>query len=172
VLDTTSYETRTLPVSPLGDASGLAGFEKPHYAALTADGTLLLPFQGQVLLRLDPRTGDSSTIPLTADTHQHGIALSPDRATAAIVGTGPAGTATAGPSLTLLDLRSGAETIYPLTRPHETCAWSSDGTRLYLTGGYTFADGGWDGLTLLDRATGAIVEWPLGARPLDIVGIT
>lgn len=168
VLDTKTLETRTLTASPLGDANGLAGFEKPHYAALTERGTLLMPFQGQALLELDPSTGDSTVTPLTANTHQHGIALSPGGGRVAIVGTGPAGGASEGPSLSIVNLESGAETIHPLDRPHEQAIWTSDGAGALLTGGYTFAGGGWNGLTLVNPETGETTEYPVGIQPLDI----
>lgn len=169
VVDTETLATTTLPASPLGDANGLGGFEKPHYGALDDDGRLLLPVQGQVLLRLDPRTGASSTDRLAANTHQHGVARSPDGRRLAIVGTGPAGAATAGPSLAIVDVSSGEEAVHPLDRPHENCAWSADGARIYLTGGYTFGGGGWDGLTVVDAATGDATEWAVGSLPQDIV---
>lgn len=167
VVDTRSMETNTHIVSPLGDANGLAGFEKPHYAVIAGSGDLLLPFQGQTLLRLDPLTGDSSLQPLSANTHQHGIALSPDGSRAAIVGTGAAGGATGGPSLTILQVDTGNEQILPLDRQHEQVIWSLDGKRVFLTGGYTFG-GGWNGLTVVDLNTGVLIEWELGSQPLDI----
>ncbi len=169
VIDTASFDTVTRLVAPLGDANGLAGFEKPHYAALTANGELLLPFQGQALVRLNPLTGETHIQPLTANTHQHGIALSMDGSKAAIVGTGPAGGATEGPSVTILEIESGSEQIIPLDRQHEQVIWSRDGNGVILTGGYTFGGGGWNGLTLVDLETGTSTELDLGSLPLDIV---
>jgi DNA-binding beta-propeller fold protein YncE len=168
VLDVSTMTARILPVSPLGDALGLAGFEKPHYAVLDPDGMLLLPFQGQVLARLDPTTGEYESIPLTANTHQHGIAISADGTRVLIVGTGPAGSANADPSLTILDLPTGEETFVPLTRPHERVAFSPDERTAYLTGGFSFAGGGWDGITIVDLAQLTTREIEVGAKPLDI----
>lgn len=45
---------------------GLASWEKPHYGALAADGSLLLPFQGRTLARLDPVAGTTRLEPRTA----------------------------------------------------------------------------------------------------------
>jgi len=168
VLDTDTKKTVTRKVAPLGDVNGLSGFGKPHYAALAENGDLLLPFQGQTLLRVDPLTGESSLQPLTANTHQHGIALSPDGSLAAIVGTGAAGGATNGPSLTILEIETGTEQIVPLDRQHEQAIWSHDRRRVVLTGGYTFGAGGWNGLTLFDFETENITEWELGSLPLEI----
>ena len=168
VLDTSTLTTRTLPLAPLGRAA----FDKPHYAVLRADGHLLLPFQGRILLELDPATGASSTRPLTSNTHQHGAALSADGGQLLVVGTGPAGSATGPAALTQLDLSTGAEEHLPLRRAHERVAVSADGRWAYLSGGYTFADGGWDGLTVIDLWQQTIVaEVPLPERPLDIVAL-
>jgi DNA-binding beta-propeller fold protein YncE len=166
VVDTSTLATRTLALAPLGRAA----FDKPHYAVQRADGRLLLPFQGRVLVELDPVGGASSTRPLTSNTHQHGAALSADGGQLLIVGTGPAGSANGPAALTQLDLSTGAETHLPLRRTHERVAVSADGRWAYLTGGYTFADGGWDGLTVIDlwqQTVGAELAVP--ERPLDIV---
>jgi hypothetical protein len=45
VIDTVTYTVRTLLVESLGNI-GLGSWDKPHYAALRADGHLLLPIQG------------------------------------------------------------------------------------------------------------------------------
>jgi hypothetical protein len=68
---------------------------------------------------LDPASGSETLLSLSARTHQHGIALTPDERQAIIVGTGPAGEVSGGPSLTVLDLATGHEEIMPLARPHE-----------------------------------------------------
>ena len=57
-IDAATYATRTLPVEPLGNG-GWGSWDKPHYAALRADGHLLLPIQGRVLVDLDPVSGKS-----------------------------------------------------------------------------------------------------------------
>ena len=46
------------------------------------------PFQGRVLVDLDPMSGESVALPLKANTHQHGVALAPDGRRLLIVGTG------------------------------------------------------------------------------------
>ena len=43
-----------------------------------------------------------------------------------------------------------------------------DGRYAYLTGGYTFAGGGWDGLTIVDLDRLTTRELPVPDRPLDI----
>jgi hypothetical protein len=135
---------------------------------LDRDGRILMPFQGQVLARVDPASGRYESIPLEANTHQHGIAISRDGARLLIVGTGPAGGATAGASLTVLEVGSGEQTLVPLGRPHERVAFSVDERVAFLTGGYTFAGGGWDGITVVDLESLTIVEIVAGAWPLDI----
>ena len=164
VVEPLAARSRALAVAPLGRGA----FDKPHYAALRPDGHLLLPFQGRRLVDLDPASGALATTPLTADTHQHGVALTPDGRRLLIVGTGPAGGAQGRPSLTVLDTATGDEALVPLARPHETVASSPDGRRAYLTGGYTFADGGWDGVTIVDLARRVVAELPVPGRPLDI----
>jgi DNA-binding beta-propeller fold protein YncE len=163
VVDLHTGEVRPLPAMPLGRGV----FDKPHYAALRSDGALLLPYQGRALQILDPGTGSESIVALSAQTHQHGIALTAGGNTALIVGTGPAGEVSGGPSLTSLDLTTGAETIVPLARPHELIAVSRDGRRAFLTGGYLLT-GGWDGLTVVDLASQATREVAVPAGPLDI----
>ena len=159
-----TLKTRALSVAPLG----FGGFDKPHGAALGPDGHLLLPFQGHVLLDLDPVSGESTTVPLTANTHQHGAAIAPDGHRLLIVGAGPAGGATGGPSLTVLDLATSDGTVIPLSRPHEDVAVDPTGRWSDLTGGYTFAGGGWDGLTVVDLEDGTAVELPVPDRPLAV----
>jgi streptogramin lyase len=154
----------TIDAAPLGYGE----FDKPHYAAVRSDGTLLLPYVGQLLWLLDPVTGSSSSVAMTAHTHQHGITLSDDEMTAYIVGTGPAGPAQGPPSLTILNLETGEERIIELELPHEQVALTGDGATVILTGGYTFADGGWDGVTRIDLETGELSSIPIDGRPLAI----
>jgi hypothetical protein len=164
-VDPATRKTRTLPVAPLGRGA----FDKPHYAALRPNGHLLLPIQGRSLADLDPVSGDLVTTPMSADTHQHDVALSPDGRRLLIVGTGPAGGAHGAARLSMLDLDTLAEESIALARPHERVAISPDGRWAYLTGGYTFAGGGWDGLTIVDLQRRTVVELPVPDRPLDIV---
>lgn len=164
-VDTANLNTRTIDIAPLG----MGAFDKPHYAAQRPDGRLLMPVQGKVLIDLDPVDGKFITLPLTANTHQHGVALGPDGQTLLIVGTGAAGSATEGPSLSIINLATGAEKVVPLSRPHEWAAISPNGREAYLTGGYTFANGGWDGLTVVDLQTLTMRELPVPDRPQDIV---
>jgi hypothetical protein len=124
-----------------------------------------------LLWLLDPVTGESTSLPMTADTHQHGITLSNDETTAYIVGTGPAGPAQGPPSLTILDLETGDEQIIELEFPHEQVALAEDGNSAILTGGYTFANGGWDGVTRIDLESGEVVSTPLDGNPLAIARI-
>jgi DNA-binding beta-propeller fold protein YncE len=164
VVDPATRTTRTLPAAPLGAAA----FDKPHYAVIAPDGHLLLPFQGRTLLDLDPVSGAISTRSLAASTHQHGAALAPAGRRLLIVGTGPAGGVNGAASLSIVDLASDAEEQVPLARPHEQVAVSPDGRYAFLTGGYTFADGGWDGLTVVDLERRTVRELPVPDRPLDI----
>jgi hypothetical protein len=61
------------------------------------------------------------------------------------------------------------ETNIPLAKPHENVVVSPDGRYAYVTGGYTFAGGGWDGITVIDLEMLTLREIPVPARPLDIV---
>lgn len=167
-LDLATRTVRTLAATPLGSLS-LASFDKPHYAVLDSRGHLLLPYQGQVLLDLDPNSGEATTRPLTANTHQHGIAWTPDRTTLLIVGTGPAGSATGAANLTIYEWATATERFVPLARAHEQVAVSPDGRWAYLTGGHSFANGGWDGITVVDLIDLTLREITIPNRPLDIV---
>lgn len=170
VLDLATRTTRTLAATPLGSLS-LASFDKPHYAVLDSRGHLLLPYQGQVLLDLDPNSGEATTRTLTANTHQHGIAWTPDDSSLLIVGTGPAGSATGEANLTIYEWTTGTEIFVPLARAHEHVAVSLDGRWGYITGGHSFANGGWDGITVVDLVDLTLREIPIPNRPLDIVVI-
>lgn len=164
VVDLETASTRQLPAMPLGRGV----FDKPHYAAQRADGALLLPYQGRALQILDPASGSETILPLSAQTHQHGVALTPDEDKLLIVGTGPAGGVNGGPSLTIVTLATGAEEIVPLTRAHELVVVSADGRRAYLTGG-NLLTGGWNGLTVVDLETRATREIAAPDAPLDAV---
>ena len=166
VVDTRTFAARAVTVAPFGTEGGLASFEKPHYAELDDRGRLLLPYQGLRLVVLDPRTRRATTQRMTARTHQHGTAL--DRGRLLVVGTGPFGNAAGPPSLTVRDVASGREQVWPLRRLHEQVAVSSDGATAWLTGGFTLA-GFWNGLTALDLATGGTREVRVPGRPLGIV---
>lgn len=157
---------RRFEVAPYGTEGGLGSWLKPHYAVVREDGRLLLPFEGERLAVLDPRTGRVTVEPMTADTHQHGAALTPD-GTLLVVGTGPVGDATGPPSLTVR-APDGTERTVPLQGPHEDVAVSRDGRTAYVTGGFTRA-GSWDGITVVDLNRGTARRLPGGDRPLGVV---
>ncbi len=163
-IDLQEQVTTTIDAAPLGYGE----FDKPHYAAVRSDGMLLLPYVGQLLWMLDPATGVTSSIPMSANTHQHGITLSDDESTAHIVGTGPAGPAPGPPSLAIVDLASGEERDIVLELPHEQVALTADGATAILTGGYTFANGGWDGITIIHLATAEMSAQEMPGQPLAI----
>ncbi|MFE7480686.1 YncE family protein [Streptomyces sp. NPDC057552] len=147
-VDADTLRTRRMEVAPYGTEGGLGSWLKPHYAVVRPqDGTLLLPFEGERLAVLDPRSGKVTIERMTADTHQHGAALAPD-GTLLVVGTGPIGSADEGPSLTVR-APDGEERIVPLEGPHEDVAVSADGRTAYVTGGFT-RDGYWNGITVVD----------------------
>lgn len=131
-----------------------------------SDGQLLLPFEGERLAVVDPRTGRTRIQPMTADTHQHGVTVTPD-GTLFAVGTGPIDPAVdRGPSLTVRK-PDGSERVYPLDGPHEHVAVSVDGRTAYVTGGFT-RDGYWDGLTVVNLTDGSTRRLAAGSRPLGI----
>ncbi|MGW6458133.1 YncE family protein [Streptomyces sp. NPDC055078] len=162
---TDSLAARRFEVAPYGTEGGLGSWLKPHYAAVRADGRLLLPFEGERLAVLDPRTGRVTVERMTADTHQHGAALTPD-GTLLAVGTGPIGSAEKDASLTIRS-RDGTERVVPLDGPHEDVAVSRDGRTAYVTGGFT-RDGHWDGITVVDLHDESVRRLPGGSRPLGI----
>ncbi|MFF9194026.1 hypothetical protein ACF09L_02345 [Streptomyces sp. NPDC014779] len=167
VVRTGDLTTRRIEVAPYGTEGGLGSWLKPHYAAVRpSDGRLLLPFEGERLVVVDPRTGRSEIQRMTADTHQHGTTITPD-GTLLTVGTGPIDPATdRGPSLTVRS-PDGTERVFPLDGPHEDIAVSKDGRTAYVTGGFT-RDGSWDGLTIVDLRTGDTHRLAAGSRPLGI----
>ncbi|MFE5976362.1 YncE family protein [Streptomyces sp. NPDC056460] len=163
-----TLEPRRVEVAPYGTEGGLGSWLKPHYTAVRpSDGKLLLPFEGERLAVVDPRTGRTTVEPMTADTHQHGAAVTAD-GTLLVVGTGPIDPdEDEGPSLTVR-APGGAERVYPLEGPHEDVAVSEDGGTAYVTGGFT-RDGYWDGLSVVDLDTGDVRRLAAGSRPLGVV---
>ncbi|MFE9239303.1 hypothetical protein [Streptomyces sp. NPDC007007] len=167
-VDADTLRTRRMEVAPYGTEGGLGSWLKPHYAVVRpGDGNLLLPFEGERLAVLDPRTGRVTIERMTAGTHQHGAALAPD-GTLLVVGTGPIGPDDEGPSLTVR-APEGTERVVPLDGPHEDVAVSADGGAAYVTGGFT-RDGHWNGITVvdLDDERSEPVRLPAGNRPLGI----
>ncbi|WWQ69040.1 hypothetical protein V2W30_18075 [Streptomyces sp. Q6] len=167
VVDARTHDTRRIEVAPYGTEGGLGSWLKPHYAAVRpSDGKLLLPFEGERLVVLDPRTGRSTVERMTADTHQHGVTITPD-GTLLAVGTGPIDPAEdEGPSLTVRT-KDGKEKVVPLEGPHEDVAVSADGRTAYVTGGFT-RDGYWNGITVVDLGSGDTRRLAAGERPLGI----
>ncbi|WP_083537391.1 MULTISPECIES: YncE family protein [unclassified Paenibacillus] len=164
IVDPLQGSAKRIKVAPFG----AGGFEKPHYAVVRDDGKLLLPYQGRGLAVLDPVRGTYETKPLTGNTHQEGVALSEDGSKMFIVGNGAAGSASGDPNLTVLDVQTMHEEIIPLAKTHQMVAGSPDGRLAYLTGGVTFADSGWNGVTVVDLTTKATKEMNLPDYPLDI----
>ncbi|WP_258068510.1 hypothetical protein [Arthrobacter sp. N199823] len=149
VVDPASLRATTHKIAPFGTEGGLASWEKIHYAAVDADGTILLPVQGKVVVRFDPVTGKSNSIPSAANSHAHGTALA--SRLLLTVGTGSFGNADGVPNLSVLNLDTGDERIAPLDVPHETVtAWSdAAGTEWAVVAGGNTRNEGWDGLTLI-----------------------
>ncbi|MFF9350834.1 YncE family protein [Streptomyces sp. NPDC014734] len=166
-VDTRTLGTRRYEVAPYGTEGGLGSWLKPHYTVVRpTDGRLLLPFEGERLVVLDPRSGRSTIEPMTANTHQHGAAITPD-GTLLVVGTGPIVSDDRGPSLTVRE-PDGSERVVPLDGPHEDVTVSEDGRTAYVTQGFT-RDGYGNGVTVVDL-TGKRppAEVPAGTRPLGI----
>lgn len=153
VVDAATLAPTTRTVAPFGTEGGLASWEKPHYAAVDADGRILLPYQGRVVVALDARTGATSTIASTANSHAHGTALAGDLLLT--VGTGAFGNADGAPNLSLLDVSgapsAAAERVVPLDPPHETVAvWqNADGAEFAAVAGGNTRNEGWEGITLV-----------------------
>ncbi len=168
VVDAGSLDARRVEVAPYGTEGGLGSWLKPHYTAVRpSDGKLLLPFEGERLAVVDPATGRVAIEEMTANTHQHGATVTPD-GTLFAVGTGPIDPSEdAGASLTVRS-PEGVERVYPLDGPHEDVAVSEDGRTAYVTGGFT-RDGYWDGISVVDLASGDVQRLPAGARPLGVV---
>ncbi len=162
-----TLEPRRVEVAPYGTEGGLGSWLKPHYAAVRpSDGKLLLPFEGERLAVVDPRTGRTTIEPMTANTHQHGATVTAD-GTLLTVGTGPIDPdVDRGPSLTVRT-PGGTERVYPLEGPHESVAVSKGGETAYVTGGFT-RSGYWDGLSIVDLDSGDTRRLAAGSRPLGI----
>ncbi|CAH1387256.1 YncE family protein [Candidatus Nitrotoga sp. M5] len=154
---------RVFEVAPLG----YGGFAKPHYAAINAKGNLLLPIQGRTLLQLNPKTGEQTQSSLSAQTHQHGVALSNDASTLFVVGTGPAGGVNGAAVLSRINLRDRQETHIPLHDDHEQIVLSDDGKTAYLTGGNSFTEG-WNGISVIDLTRNKIQSIQVDKQPLGI----
>lgn len=169
VVNAETLTATTHEVAPFGTEGGLASWEKPHYGAVDADGTILLPYQGQVVVRLDPRTGETSTMPSAANSHAHGTALAGKRLLT--VGTGAFGNADGVPNLSILPLDGGKEGIVPLDVPHETVAlWrDSEGAEYAAIAGGNTRGEGWDGITVLALDGHAIRKIPVPGYPQAIV---
>ncbi|MEU1047562.1 hypothetical protein ABZ400_20665 [Streptomyces sp. NPDC005897] len=167
VVDTGDWTTRRIEVAPYGTEGGLGSWLKPHYTAVRpSDGALLLPFEGERLAVVDPGTGQVRIEEMTANTHQHGVTAGAD-GTLYVVGTGPIDPSEDdGPSLTVRT-PDGGERVVPLDGPHETVALSADGGTAYVSGGFT-RDGYWNGLSVVDTATGRVTRLPVGERPLAV----
>lgn len=152
VVDPISLRATTHEIAPFGTEGGLASWEKLHYAAVEPDGTIVLPVQGKVVVRLNPLTGEISTIPSTANSHAHGTALAGRHLMT--VGTGSFGNADGVPNLSVLNLDTGNERIAPLDVPHETVtAWTdAAGSEWAVVAGGNTRDEGWDGITLVRLA--------------------
>ena len=163
VIDLEQETRRHYEVAPIG--YGI--FDKPHYALFDDQGQLYLPVQGQAMAVLDINSGRVIRRPLTARTHQHGMAWRPQTDQMLIVGTGAAGSAHGQASLTLYDINDFEEHLIPLKREHEQVVVSRDGRYAWLTGGQSFT-GGWDGLSRVDLETFEVIEVPLAGQPFGI----
>ncbi|WP_449279686.1 YncE family protein [Leucobacter sp. GX0328] len=178
VVDAATLAPTTHEIAPFGTIGGLASWEKPHYGAVDADGTILLPVQGLVVERLDPVTGTASTIPSAANSHSHGAALAPasaERGTNArllTVGTGSFGNASGDSNLSILDLVSGEERLVPLRVPHETVAFwqNDDGAEFAVVAGGNTRELGWDGVTVVALDSLATRDLPVSGYPQAIIG--
>ncbi|MFD9534575.1 YncE family protein [Streptomyces sp. NPDC060010] len=167
VVATSTLRPRRVEVAPYGTEGGLGSWLKPHYAAVRpSDGMLLLPFEGERLAVVEPRTGRVTVERMTADTHQHGVVATPD-GRLLVVGTGAVDPSDGkGPSLTVR-APDGTERVHPLEGPHEDVAVSRDGRTAYVTGGFT-RDGYWHGITVVDLDSGRTHRLPAGSRPVGI----
>lgn len=162
-----AHEVVSTEVAPFGTEGGLMSHYKPHYAAVAADGTLYLPYQGQGLVIYSPETRTYETQPMTADSHQHGVGLTSD-GRLMVIGVGAIGGATMGPSLTIRDIASGEERVLPLDKGHENVVeWldAPDGRRKAILTGGTTSRGPWDGLAIVDLESLDVHEIAVPGRP-------
>ena len=143
--------------------------QKPHYAAVSVTGELLMPYQGKGLVTFDPQGQSYVTSPMTGDTHQHGVSLTRD-GRLLVVGVGPIGGATLGPSLTIRNA-DGREVLVKLEKGHENVIeWVSPvdhRAKALLTGGST-SRGPWDGLTIVDLDSHKRYEVLVPGRPQGV----
>ncbi len=174
IVESETLAARRVEVAPFGTTGGLASWEKPHYAALDADGRILLPYQGLALAVLDPRSSTVTIEEMGANSHQHGAALTADGGGLLSVGTGAFGNATGEPNLTIRELDSGEERVVPLNRLHETVIpWtdpSSGREKALLSGGHT-RDGFWEGITVVDLETLEQHELAVPGRPQALAAV-
>lgn len=149
VVDTATLAATKHEIAPFGTQGGLGSWEKLHYGAVEASGAVLLPVQGKVVVRFDPRTGKSTKLESTANSHAHGTTLFDEQLLT--VGTGSFGNADGEPNLSVLDVASGTERVAPLDVPHETVAGFSDAASeawAAVAGGNTRNEG-WEGITFV-----------------------
>lgn len=168
VIDTATLTARTIEVAPFGTTGGLASWEKPHYGSVTPEGRLLLPYQGSVVVSLDPKTGTMEHLPQHANSHAHGTDFL--GSTLLTVGTGSFGSATGEPNLSILDMATGQERLVPMRVPHENVAgWTAANGDVYaaVAGGNTREEG-WDGVTLVRLADLTQREIAVPGYPQDI----
>jgi hypothetical protein len=55
-----------------------------------------------------------------------------------------------------------------MSRLHEQVALSPDGRLAYITGGHTFSNAGWDGVSVVDLQRRSVTDLAVPDRPLDI----
>lgn len=141
-----------IPLEPLGED----GYSRPHYLAMTADGkTLYLPFVGQALVKIDTASLSVTVHPLSINAHQHGIALSPDgdRIYLANNDLGGEGSLSEIDANTLEELRR-----FPLKRHYEQVLVDSEGSHVYLSGGFIMGYQAHDDLTVVSLKDGKILH--------------
>lgn len=172
VVDPKTLRATVHEIAPFGAEGGLASWEKIHYAAVDTDGTIVLPVQGKVVVRLDPATRETSAVPSAANSHAHGTALA--GRLLLTVGTGSFGNATGSPNLSVLDLDSGEERIAPLDVPHETVTTWTDptGAEWAVVAGGNTRDAGWDGITFVRLDDFQQRRLPIRSYPQVVVAYT
>ena len=162
--DPAQPRARTLPVAPLGRGA----FDKLHYGAVRpADGRLLLPVQGRVLLELDPAPGSQGAPHARRHPPARRRPLS-RRGDALRRRHRPRGGPRRGPASR--DRPGDHDRDPHPAGPPARAPGPLPGRAPGLPGRrVSFADGGWDGLTVVDLAAGTIAEMPVPARPLDVL---